>query len=200
MALNVSLIYTDNTKSEKDLNRMIDHLSSVLKEIDGVEVTDVNLSKANGVICPYPKSGVLVFCGYDHLVLAYLNLALNDLPEDVKVVMYDEPGASIDRELNTLFFRGVDSGRMPSSSITRIIHSWSYRDILGIARQTLLQCAHGPGTAQTIGKPDQAKSLSGSRKGTNRTRQVENPGDPQASNRTGKHEAKQQKLPAVSNS
>jgi len=179
MSYQIALIFTENSKSEKDLGKMIDHLDSELSGVPGVEVSQLILDPSK-VFIPLTSYNHLVFCGYDHTTLASLHYAMEVVPDDVRIVMYDEPGAAIDRELNTLFFRGIDMGRIPGSSSTRIIYSWSYKDIVSISRQDVLKSSNGSGPSGTIKGSGKSKSASRSSSRNNRARQVESKGEAQA--------------------
>jgi hypothetical protein len=152
MTYKVSLLFTEKTRSEPDLGKMIQHLESVLKEIEGVEVKICTLG--NG-LKPLPQVDYTVLCGYDHITLAYFHLALD---KGLKLAIYDEPGRALQTEMNSLMYRGVDSGRIPPTSLGAVEYCWSYKDIVGIVKQNL----RGPGNHSR----------------TNRSRQVENAGNP----------------------
>jgi len=179
MSYQIALIFTENSKSERDLGKMIDHLDSELSRVPGVEVSQLVLDPSK-VFTPLTSYDHLVFCGYDHTTLASLHYSMEVVSEKVRIVMYDEPGASIDRELNSLFFRGIDMGRIPGSSSTRIIYSWSYKDILAISSQDVLKLKDGSGHPGAVKKPGKSKSPSRSSSRNTRTRQVESQGETQA--------------------
>ena len=194
MSYQIALIFTENSASERDLGKMIAHLDSELSGIPGVEVSQLIIDPSK-VFIPLTDYNHLVFCGYDHATLASLHYAMEVVPEEIRIVMYDEPGAAIDRELNTLFFRGIDMGRMPGSSSTRIIYSWSYKDIVSISRQDVLPLSNGSGVSGTAKGASKSKSPSRSGSRNTRARQVEGKGEAQAregdetTGNTGKEEA-----------
>lgn len=179
MSYQIALIFTENSASERDLGKMIAHLDSELSGIPGVEVSQLVLDPSK-VFIPLTNYDHLVFCGYDHLTLASLHYTMEVAPKEIRLVMYDEPGAAIDRELNILFFRGIDMGRMPGSSSTRIIYSWSYKDIVSISRQDMLLSSNGSGVSGTVKGSSKSKSPSRSGSRNTRARQVEDKREAQA--------------------
>lgn len=171
--LKVALLYTGRSGSERDLCKMVTCLKGLLKETDGIELTSVELDPVT--VPDYTGYGHLVFCGYDHVTFAHLHLALELTdPATVRITLYDEPGASIERELNTLLFRGVDvNSRIPAGSVTRLTHSWSHRDIVAVCRQDVLKYTNED--TRSAGKdssPQPVKPVSRTRSGSTRARQV----------------------------
>lgn len=138
----IALLYTDRSEGEKDLGKMIGHLAGVLAEVEGAEVVAEKLAADR--IVDYNRYDHLVFCGYDFVTLGHIHLAMAATdPERVRITLYDEPGAAIDRELSAIVFRAIDLRRAPGSSATRLVTSWSHRDIVSTARQDVLRLAHG---------------------------------------------------------
>lgn len=177
--LKIALLYTERSKSEKDLGKMINHLSGLLGEIENIQTEHIVLG--SGSVPELTGHHHLVYCGLDHLTLASLHLALESTdPQDVRITLYDEPGASVERELNALLFRGVDQGRMPASSVTRLTHSWSHRDIVATCKQDMLKCSDGPGPAGQPTSSGSVKPPSRGGKGSSRARKMENTGAAQA--------------------
>ena len=181
--LKVALLYTEKTGSERDLGKMITHLTGILTDMSGVSVESVAL-KVDTPLPNYNSFHHLVFCGYDHITLSHLHFALHVTdPNSVHITLYDEPGASIERELNTLLFRGVDvNARIPSASVTRLTHSWSHNDIVAVCKQDVLKYTH-EGPERPTGdatSPKPTKPVSRPRSGGSRTRQVEVKGAAQA--------------------
>lgn len=177
--MKIALLYTEQSRLQKDLGRMITHLSGVLKEVDGVEVDEKVL--AVGTNISYPEYSHLVFCGYDFTTLGNLWLAMASTdPDTVRITLYDEPGATLDRELNAIIFRGIDSRRMPGSSATRLTHSWSHRDLVSIARQGVIKYGGGVRPDQPTAElvSSESRSRNGSR--NTRTREVDAKGKAQA--------------------
>lgn len=164
--LKIALLYTERSRSERDLGKMIDHLSGLLAELENAQVDVVVLTP--GSLPALAGYHHLVFCGLDHLTLAALHFALHTTDfESTRITLYDEPGASVERELNALLFRGVDHGRMPASSVTRLTHSWSHRDIVATCKQDALRCPDGPEPSGQPASSGSAKPTSrGSKRGT----------------------------------
>ena len=173
--LPVAILYTARSESERDLGRMINHLNRVLTDIDKTSVDLVELD-ANTLV-DFTPYRIIVVCGYDHITLAHLHLALNSTdPSDTRIILYDEPGASIERELNTLLVAGSDRGRVSASSTTRLVHSWSYRDIVATTQQDVLKYGNGPEPAGQPASPGPAKPRSGRGSRGSRARKVDGEG------------------------
>lgn len=145
-------------ENSPDLSKMVDHLTETLKSVEGVEPVRHQLKPQS--LLDTPEHDRLVLCGYDHLSLAFLHISLASPPPS-GITLYDEPGRSLESELNNILFRGVDSERISSSSLSVLDYSWSYRDI--VARAKL----------ESKSKPAKPRP----RTRTNRARQVENAGD-----------------------
>jgi hypothetical protein len=156
----IALLYTGRSGSERDLAAMTDRLETELGSLDGTETDRVVLDSSP---VPYSQYDLLVFCGYDHVTLAHIHLAMDS---GAKLIIFDEPGKSIERELNSVLFSGMDAGRLPPSSLGLITHSWNHKDIVGIAK--LLPRTSGP-----------------DRPGPDRARQVESSGKSPARKGTG---------------
>ena len=169
--LKIALLYTERSRSERDLGKMIGHLSGLLAKLENTQTDHIVLSA--GSLPSLAGYHHLVFCGLDHLTLASLHLALESTDaESTRITLYDEPGASTERELNALLFRGVDHGRMPASSVTRLTHSWSHRDIIATCKQDVLRCSDGPGPSGQPASSGSDKSPRRSGKGSPRAREV----------------------------
>jgi hypothetical protein len=155
----VVLAFTERSQSETDLNKMIDHLYKALNEISNISVEKFTLKPGNTP----PPSDHLVLCGYDHVTLAHLHLALE---RGDRITMYDEPGRSLQSELSNIFFRGVDARRLPTSSLAGVEYSWSGRDIVAVTKFDVAKL------------PSEPKSRSRTR--ANSPRQVEDGGNASA--------------------
>ena len=174
----LALLYTLRSESEKDLGVMIGHLRSMLAEIDGVDVSIEVLNPGRPV--PYSNYQHLVFCGYDHTTLGHIHLAMA-ATETARITLYDEPGAAIDRELGAIVYRAIDLRRAPGSSATRLVSSWSHRDIIATARQDVLKLSHGTdGSTQPTADVVDAPSRPGNPGRGSRARKVETKGDTSA--------------------
>lgn len=170
----LALLYTERSESERDLGVMIGHLRSVLAEIEGVEVATEVLTPDRPI--PYSDYDHLVFCGYDHATLGHIHLAMA-ATETTRITLYDEPGAAIDRELGAIIYRAIDLRRAPGSSATRLVSSWSHRDIVATARQDVLKLGNGTDGSDkpAAGAVDSPSRSGNSGRGT-RARKVENKG------------------------
>ena len=131
--IKVAVMSTESLFSEKDLSVMSNHLIEVLNQIEGSQAERVVLTPSK--LPDFEQYNVLVFCGYDHVTLSAIHLALN---LDRSIIIYDEPGKAIERELNSVLFSGMDQRRIPPSSLSRTTHSWTFRDVTGIV-QTLVR-------------------------------------------------------------
>lgn len=173
--LPVAIVYSSRSESEHDLGRMINHLVRVLTDTGNVRVDRVELSPST--LVDFTVYRTIVVCGYDHITLAHLHLILESTdPSDTRIVLYDEPGAIIERELNTLLVAGSDRGRVPTSSTTRLIHSWSHRDIVAMTGQDVLKYGNGPEPARQPASPEPAKPRSGRSSRSSRARKVDGKG------------------------
>jgi len=188
--LRIAILSTPQSDSQKDLGKMITHLVGILEEIEKVEVDKISLSADK--ILPYTDYHHLVFCGTDHITYAHLHMAMSQTdPSETRIILYDEPGASTQRELNALFFRGSDQGRIPSSSLTRLLHSWSHRDLVAIAEQDVLKYGDGPESIKPATSSGSAKSTNRGSQRSSGARKVGVKGDTQARKRdasSGKNE------------
>lgn len=174
--LTVAIVYTSRSESEKDLGRMINHLTRLLTDIDNVRVDRIEL-KPDKVI-DFTTYHNIIVCGYDHTTLAHLHLALDSTdPDTTRIVLYDEPGANIERELNTLLVSGVDCARIPVTSSTRLVHSWSHRDIVATIHQDLLKYGNEPEPAGQPASSEPAKPRSGRGSRGSRARKVDVKGE-----------------------
>jgi len=177
----IALLYTERSGSERDLGLMITHLESVLTEVDGVKVTTELLTAVDTV--DYGQYEHLVFCGYDYTTLGHIHLAMA-ATETSRITLYDEPGAAIDRELGAIIYRAIDLRRAPGSSATRLVSSWSHRDIVATAKQDVLRLGYGASRhtePRTDASPTPARS--GGAKGASRARKVDVEGAAQARKR-----------------
>lgn len=128
----IAVLSTERSKKEKDLGKMIDHLVTTLNEIEGAVVEEVPLSPSKfPSLSDYDH---LIFCGYDHTTLGHIFFTL-ETNSTARITLYDEPGASPERNLGNLIFGAVDLGRMPASSTTRLLYSWAYRELVAIVKQ-----------------------------------------------------------------
>ena len=167
----IALLYTERSEAEKDLGRMIRHLEGVLAEVDGVEVVTERLSA--DTVPDYGRYDHLVFCGYDHVTLGHIHLAMAATTE-TRITLYDEPGAAIDRELSAIVFRAIDLRRAPGSSSTRLVSSWSHRDIVATARQDVLKSSNGAARhPEPTPSPSSAPARAGKPGRTPRARKVD---------------------------
>lgn len=146
----IALLYTARSEAERDLGQMINHLTKALDGMEGVKVVREVLTGDKPV--QYGSYHHLVFCGYDHITLGHIHLAMAVTdPAEARITLYDEPGAAIERELSAIVFRAIDLRRAPGSSATRLMSSWNHRDILAIAKQDVLKYSDGTdGSAGTV--------------------------------------------------
>ena len=169
----IALLYTERSEAEKDLGRMIRHLEGVLAEVEGVEVVTERLTA--DCVPDYNLYGHVVFCGYDHITLGHIHLAMAATdPAKVRITLYDEPGAAIDRELSAIVFRAIDLRRAPGSSATRLVSSWSHRDVVATAKQDALKSRDGSARyPEPTPGPSSTPARSGKSNRTTRARKVD---------------------------
>jgi hypothetical protein len=165
MSYKVAIVSSSQSQNEKDLGRMISHLRDSLSKVKKCEVREITLEQ--GTAIDWQEFEHIVFCGYDHLTLSYLHQCLSTDPSS-SLTFYDEPGKSLQSELNNIFFRGVDCSRIPASSLSAIEYSWSYRDILSLVERSCRNLDE---------KSLRSKPRSSSR--NSQPRQVEDPGKAQ---------------------
>ena len=161
----VSIFGSERSFLEKDMSVMSSHLEKVLNEIDGVLAEREVLTKTSLPDFSQPRD-VLVFCGYDHLTLSAIHLALDS---GQKIILFDEPGKSVEREVNSLLFSGMDQGRIPPTSLSSITHSWTYRDITGVVH-TLLRHESRESAETNSSGPDRTRQVENTRKASPRKR------------------------------
>lgn len=160
MKYKVVLASTQRSQSETDLSKMIDFLFKNLEKIENIDLEKFTLAAGNTP----PPCDHLILCGYDHITLSHLHLALD---RSDRITMYDEPGRSLQTELTNVFYRGVDSSRLPQGVLSAVEYSWSFKDVVSSVKFSASRL------------PDEPKPRS--RKRANSSRQVENTGDTSAS-------------------
>lgn len=159
---------------EKSFAPTIERLEKETKLIKGKQFDFIKIDNVGVDFSPY---SLIVFCGYDHITLANIHMALH---EGKNIILFDEPGKSLERELNSVMFLGMDSGRISSDFFKLITHCWSYRDVLGFIKAVPdLE----PRLAETT-----APDVPGARS-------VENPRNPPAPKRVGATKASQTPTP-----
>ena len=157
---------------------MIRHLEGVLADVEGLEVVTERLSA--DTVPDYGRYDHLVFCGYDHITLGHIHLAMAATTE-TRITLYDEPGAAIDRELSAIVFRAIDLRRAPGASATRLVSSWSHRDIVATARQDVLKSDNGAARhPEPTPVPGSAPARTGKPGRTPRARKVDAAGETSA--------------------
>jgi hypothetical protein len=170
MSYKVAILSSLRSQSERDLGKMIEHLYKCLSEVQGSVVEKITLTDKKFV--SFGDFDYVVFCGYDHVTFSHLHICLS---QEVKpfITLYDEPGKSLESEINSILFRGVDCARVPVSSLSAVEYSWSYRDILSRVKQSC--------RSRELENPVKLESRSESSSRNTRTRQVENSGKAPAS-------------------
>lgn len=161
----ISVFYDEDVISDPDLNKMKQMLVSELVAIKGLETVELCADRAN----PPPEAlsdyDLSVFCGYS---LPLLSVLFSTLAAKTPVLIYDLPGDSIERELNSVLFSGVDAGRFPGSVLSQITHSWTYRDVIGICKQMVKNVSSEGVVADVAGaRPVEDSGKTPPRKGTN---------------------------------
>lgn len=130
--LKIAIFSDEEFLKDRDLSALRATLKSELTKIENLELIELCTSRAT----PPPEAvrdyGLVIFCGYS---LSLLSSLFSTLEQGVPVLLYDLPGDSLDRELRTIFFSGVDSRRFPPSVLSQVSHSWNHREIVGICKQ-----------------------------------------------------------------
>jgi hypothetical protein len=106
------------------------HITNILQEKEGVDL------KVRGSLTdPTIKSSdFIVMCGTDSNTLSdfFKWASLADGESELPVVFfYDEPGASVEDDLNDLLRFLSDRRRISVKIFDKILYSWTYRDIIG---------------------------------------------------------------------
>jgi hypothetical protein len=169
----IAIFYDEKVLEDKDMSTLKSILLSELGSVEGLDVVELCADRASAPPEALQSYSLAIFCGYSLHLLSALFAAM---AQGIPVLLYDLPGDSIERELNSILFSGVDSQRLPSSVLSQVTHSWTYRDIVGICRQ-ISKNAPAEGTPGNVDRP----------------RQVENPGEAQTRKRTTEASTKSKK-------
>ena len=136
--LSVVLLKGKNINEMSDMNRMSVHLEQILAEKEGVDlkvrqnITDALLKSVN----------FIVLCGYDSgllseffKIIAYMeSITKEDRPI---VFLYEEPGQTIESNINELIRRGSELDRIDITVFDKVIDTWTYNDIIGYINVSL---------------------------------------------------------------
>ena len=160
--VSVILLRSKFIDNASDINKMAVHLEQILAERGGVDLktrqglTDANIKSAD----------FIVFCGYDTAILSELfkTLSAIELLEGEatgpRLFLYEEPGQSIEEYLNYILTAGMDLRRISPKIFNKIIHTWSYRDIINTVdisiRQLGINSANDSGTGTDGGDATKA--------------------------------------------
>ena len=127
----VTIIKAKSVDATSDLNKMVVHLEQILAEKEEVDVkqrqsvTDASIKNAD----------FIVFAGWDTMALSNFFLTLSafekqEIQNDKKIFLFDEPGSNCWGEINRLLTMGMDLGRIDSKLFDKIDDCWNYRDIM----------------------------------------------------------------------
>jgi hypothetical protein len=130
--LSVVLIKGQNVNAESDINKMAVHLEQMLTEKEGVDLK-IRQTLTEPTI---RKTNFIVFCGYDTMILSELFKAMSAIEscEDSEgpiLFLYEEPGQSIQEQINNIIRAGSDLGRINHKLFNRVVDTWSHNDIIG---------------------------------------------------------------------
>lgn len=128
----IAIFHDEKVLLDKDMAKLKSILVSELANLEGIELVELSTDRATPPADALGSYDLAVFCGYSLSLFSVLFSALN---QGVAVLLYDLPGDSIERELSSLLFSGLDSQRLPSTVLSKVTHSWTYRDIVGICKQ-----------------------------------------------------------------
>ena len=170
----IAILSTPARGQEKTFVPTLARLRNELGDLKGKDCSFIEMGE---VLVDMAEYDLLVFCGYDHITLAHIHIALH---QHKPLIIFDEPGKSLERELNSVLFLGMDSGRVTPEFFKLITHCWSYRDVVGLIK---VLPENEPGVLKAP-----ASDLPGARP-------VENSGGPSTSKRA-RASASEQKPPA----
>ena len=137
--VSVTLVKSKQAESTSDINKMTVHLEKILSEKDGVDlriknsITDANVR----------TSDFIVFCGFGLNTLSTLFqcLSIVELTESPLkppfIILYDEPGVSINEDLNKILMSGMDLKRVDPKVFRNILDTWRHSDIINMVAQEI---------------------------------------------------------------
>lgn len=130
--IGVTLIKARALEDNSDVHKMALHLTTLLEEKEGVEFKTRN-SLTDATI---KASNYIIFCGGDSSTLAEFFKCVAFVESNTELELptmffYDEPGSSIESDLNNLLVFISDRRRLTASVFKKLIYSWTYRDIIG---------------------------------------------------------------------
>lgn len=130
--ISVLLLRGKNVSELSDMNKMAVHLEQILNEKDSVDLkTRQSLTEPT-----IKSSNFIVFCGVDNGILSEIFKTLNTI-ETLEgdsgpiLLIYEEPGVAISEKLNNILMEYMDLGRVSPKVFDKIVHTTSYRDIIG---------------------------------------------------------------------
>jgi hypothetical protein len=130
--LSVVLLKGQNVDAESDINKMAVHLEQMLTEKEGVDLK-IRQTLTEPTI---RKTNFIVFCGYDTMILSELFKAMSAIescePNEGPILfLYEEPGQSIQEQINNIIRAGSDLRRIDHKLFDRVVDTWSHNDIIG---------------------------------------------------------------------
>jgi hypothetical protein len=158
----IALLYDEKTLEVKGLKSLKAALNTSLDSLANLEVVELSTDRATPPPDALSSYDLVVICGYSLSLLSVLFAALES---GAKVVSYDLPGDSIERDLNSMLFLGVDAQRFPPSALSQMTYSWNYRDIVGICKQLVKNVPEG-----ATGDLDSPRPVENTRKPSSRKR------------------------------
>lgn len=129
--VSVAIIKAKSVDAISDLNKMVVHLEQILTEKDHVEI-----KSRQSITEPLIKAAdFIVFAGWDSQLLSNLFatfafLEKQDVEDDKKLFLFDEPGSNCWGDVNRLLTEGMDLGRIDDKLFKKIEDCWNYRDIM----------------------------------------------------------------------
>ena len=129
--ISVTIIKAKSVDTTSDLNKMVVHLEQILTEKEGVEIkTRQSITEAL-----IKSSDYIVFAGWDTMALSNFFITLNalekqEVDDDKKIFLFDEPGSNCWDDINRLLTFGMDLGRIDGKLFDKINDCWNYRDIM----------------------------------------------------------------------
>lgn len=130
--LSALLLKGKNVDEMSDMNKMAVHLEQILAEKEGLEV-----KTRQSLTDPAIKaSDFVILCGCDLGVFSEIFKTLGvieslEADQGPILLIYEEPGVNVADPLNRILMEYMDAGRVSPKVFDKIVHTTSYRDIIG---------------------------------------------------------------------
>ena len=128
--VSVVIIKAKSVDTTSDLNKMVVHLEQILTEQQKVDVK----VRQSITETTFKSSDFVVFAGWDSALMSqfFTSVAILEKEEksDIRLFLYDEPGARCWDNVNRILTEGMDLGRINPTVFDKITDCWNYRDIM----------------------------------------------------------------------